>query len=285
MEGVWATGGYGSLEEALTIGTGLERSYVCQAHDDHTASASVNSVSGLFICYTCGHKGKVDLDKIVVTAEGVQQFVSRIHKKLNPNSDRYSETWLNMFDSNGPGDYWLSRYTPEAAKFFRLGQTPTTATYPMRDNQGEVMGVVTRDLTGTDRAKYRYPSDVQVAQYLIDYHRVETDDIVLVEGMSDVVAAYETGHHATLGCYKAGLSSDQVKLLRKYAPRTVYVAFDMDTAGNEGAEKVRQKLSWFTKVKRLWWQGYKDIAAIPLESRKAMFDQILDNNRVTALAR
>lgn len=266
---------YGSLEEALLLGWELERQYVCQAHPDHSASACVNATTGFFICYACGHRGKVDKGTLHMTPAGLQSFLHRLHTRMNPDHDRYSESWLNAFDSNGPGQYWGSRFNEETCRFFRLGTAPGVATYPMRNNIGEVLGVVTRDLTGEREMRYKYPSGLQVGQYLIDCHRVETDTVILAEGMSDVAAAYETGFHATLGCYKAGLTNKQAELLRKYAPDRILVAFDMDEAGEKGFQRVSETLGRLFRVERLVWSDYNDLAAIPLLERTAMLEHVL----------
>jgi DNA primase len=171
---------YGSLEEAILYGYEFERQYVCHAHNDHNASASVNAVSGWFFCYACGHRGRID-----------------------PETD------------------------------------------------------------------------------LIDFHRMTSDTLILVEGMSDVAAVYEAGFHCAIGCYRNGLSAAQVKLLLKYDPRKVLVGFDQDSGGEIGWQRVRKVLGGQVSLHRMWWKGYKDLAAIPLEERREMLTEMLDNESVT----
>ena len=120
-----------------------------------------------------------------------------------------------------------------------------------------------------------FPAQVQVANYLIDYHRVDSDVILLVEGMTDVAAVYETGHPVALGCYKAGLSDAQAKLIYKYAPRRVLIGYDMDDAGDQAYAKALAKLSYHYPVQRLWWSDYKDLAAIPVKDRAVMLDEVI----------
>lgn len=263
---------YGSLEEAMTLGYELERSYICAAHDDHNASASVNSVTGWYFCAACGHRGKVNESDLVLTPEGLKKFLERLEQI---KGQIFPESWLNTFDVCGPGPYWSSRYSQDTCKHYRLGTAHDVATYPMRNNIGQVLGVVTRDLTGERKARYMYPQGVQVSQYLIDYHRVDTDTVMLCEGMSDVAAVYETGHQIALGCYKAGLSRKQADLIRKYSPKTILVGFDMDKAGHMAAQAVKDELGQEFHVKRLVWSDYNDLAAIPLAERTEMLNEIM----------
>jgi 5S rRNA maturation endonuclease (ribonuclease M5) len=272
---------YASLEEALIFGTEVERPYVCAAHADHNASASVNSETGWFFCFVCGHAGKVDLDRFEVSIEGMHRFTLRMARNLEERPDRFPEAWLNAFDSVSAGGYWLSRFTPRTCRFFRLGSARGVATYPMRDNVGKVLGVVTRDLTGEREEKYKYPWTVKKSKYLIDYHRVVSDTIVLVEGMADVAAVYEAGYHMALGCYGSQVSNAQLKLVRKYLPSRVLVGFDMDYSGDKGFHRVADALRGEIPVQRLWWDTYNDIAEIPLSDRRDMLQEVVGHDSVT----
>lgn len=275
---------YNSLEDALTFGFELERQYRCQAHDDHNASASVNSVTGWFFCYTCGHKGKVDPETIEITNEGLGRHMTKTLQAL-VSDHRYSESWLNTFDASGPGQYWLGRFSIEICRYYRLGSAPGVSTYPMRDNAGRVLGVVTRDTTGERQQKYKYPFGVSTSDYLIDYHRVCSPVVVLVEGMADVAAVHEAGYPVALGCYRAGLSKAQVRLLTKYEPRRILVAYDQDKAGDEGYTKVQAALGSEFPVERMWWDTYKDVAEMPVSVRRTMLDAVVGHDSITSLDR
>jgi DNA primase len=218
---------YGSLEEAILYGYEFERQYVCHAHNDHNASASVNAVSGWFFCYACGHRGRIDPETVEISDEGFHRMVLKMTSEL------------------------------------------------------EVLGVVSRDLTGNREQKYLYPWGVSISKYLIDFHRMTSDTLILVEGMSDVAAVYEAGFHCAIGCYRNGLSAAQVKLLLKYDPRKVLVGFDQDSGGEIGWQRVRKVLGGQVSLHRMWWKGYKDLAAIPLEERREMLTEMLDNESVT----
>jgi DNA primase len=275
--------GYRDLESALLYGYEVERQYVCQNHPDHNASASVNALTGLFVCYACGHAGRVDPNSLHFDAEGVLRFTREIEDKatkVNP----YTETYLNLFDSTGPGDYWLSRFDTRTCRNFRLGHATGVATYPMRDETGAVLGIVTRDTTGTREQKYKYPPRVSVSDHLIEAWRCTAETIVLVEGMADVAAVWEAGFDCALGSYKAGLSKAQAAILRRYAPTRVLCAFDQDTAGDAGWVKVRDQLRYCSKVQRVEWDTYNDVAEIPLSDRRDMLTELVGQRAMASVA-
>lgn len=262
---------YVSLEDAAQNGWEPERTYLCHAHDDSKASASLNS-NGFYICYACGDRGRLDMSKIQITPKGVRMLVSRVAQKLYPAHKNYSESWLGIFDSEGPGDYWLRRFDLETCKHYRLGHTSERSTYPMRGDNGEVLGVVYRT-NGPN--KYLYPPGVKVTDYLFDFHRLESGDLVLTEGATDAMACWEVGVPAGTASYRNGLSSVQVDKITKYNPRVLWIAYDNDPAGNKGYLKIKNLFPG-TVVKRLVWPyRYKDLCEMPQDFRKEILDQVL----------
>jgi len=217
-----------TLDDALADGRGVERSFNCHVHDDSSASASVNVSLGVWYCYACGARGTVD---------GYTPDPSVTLSLLTDDSGvhRYAEEWLDLFDAHHGSPYWTSRFGVETAAHFRCGQHPLTAepTYPVRDLQGRVLGVVTR----TDgQPKYRYPGGLAVSgTFYSTLNRLERVRVaVLVEGAADAMALHQTGMPkgwAAFGCFGAGLHAPQVAALESIGPRIVVAAFDADDAG------------------------------------------------------
>ena len=263
---------YASLEDAAVNGWEVERQYLCQAHGDSSPSASLN-MNGFYCCYACGDRGKLDMSKIEVTPVAVKKLVERVNDKLADNRKIYSESWLDIFDGDGPGDYWLSRFTKEACEFYRLGRTSERATYPMRGDNGEVLGVVYRNHDNPKR-KYEYPMNVRVSNHLFDIHRVESQDLVLVEGATDAIACWDVGAHVAVASYRAGISDEQARKIRKYDPRILWVAYDMDKAGKAGFRQVKEALP-DVNVRRMTWFDFKDLASIPLRLRAELLSTVL----------
>jgi 5S rRNA maturation endonuclease (ribonuclease M5) len=181
----------------------------------------------------------------------------------------FPESWLTLYDGGGPGDYWLSRFSMETCQHFRLGRDPISAqpTYPLRANNGRVLGVVKRSLSESkeDGPKYKYPFGVDVSHLLFGYHEADSDDVMIVEGATDAIAAWEVGE-APLALYGSRISWHQRKLIYKYAPRTIWVATDQDREGHRLAEDLKMVFPTID-VRRLRWDGVKDLASIPRDLR------------------
>lgn len=264
--------GYASVEEALTMGTGVERSFRCPVHDDSNPSASVNSLTGMWICYTCGARGRVDMEKMEIPIDSVLAEMRRVAQIMErPVHKTYPESWLNIYDATGPGDYWLSRFSPEACRHFRLGTDPADefATYPYRDVSGQVLGVVRRNFEG--RAKYSYPYGSDTSKNLFNYHATSGGEIVVVEGATDAIAAWEAGYEAW-ALYGDRLSLAQQRLIAKYSPDRLLVATDQDAAGEFAAEQLSRAFPYLDVV-RLRWPGrdaggWKDLSEMPVGDRR-----------------
>jgi 5S rRNA maturation endonuclease (ribonuclease M5) len=264
---------YKTLEDALVLGHGTERQFCCHVHHETNASASVNVLNGLWICYACGARGKVDTTSIKISPSTVQRQVNRAVKAvLEEERVFYSDAWLSLYDGAGPGEYWLSRFDPQTAQHFRLGQDPLNgaATYPMRDDRGRVLGIVRRNLQ--DGPKYRYPYDVDVSKHMFNYHQCSADSLVITEGATDVMAAYEAGYDA-VAIYSAHLSNAQAQLIRRYNPKRIWVATDQDPAGDSAWMQIKAKLPELD-VRRLRWDEYKDLSAMPLAARALALEPV-----------
>lgn len=268
---------YSSLEEAMLYGTGIERSFRCHVHGDTNPSASVNSMSGLWFCYACGARGKYNVAELPPdkAATSIIKYIDALAEL--PRT--YTESWLGIYDASGPGDYWLSRFTEEYCRKYRLGQDPAArfATIPVRDELGEVLGVIRRDLTGLDTAKYRYPPGVTMSRLLFNHDRCTGDVLMVTEGATDAIALDEAGWTDVMATYRNGVSRKQVQMLREYAPEVVLVAYDMDEAGDLGYRQLKHALGSFARVDRLWWDsstGYKDLASVPLDERATLVEKL-----------
>lgn len=267
---------YASIEEAMIYGYGIERQFRCHVHDDTKPSASVNSVTGLWFCYSCGARGKFNVSDI--PADKAATAMIRYLDQISDEPVIYAESYLDVFDSMGPGEYWLSRFSEDVCRRHRLGHDGAGrfATIPVRDETGRILGVTRRDLTGHDPAKYRYPPGVKMSEHMYNYHACKGDVLMLTEGATDAVAATEACWPDVAATYRNGLSLAQAALIVQYAPKAVLVAYDQDDAGESGYRSVRHRLANYMRVDRLTWDTYKDLAAIPLSERSGMLQEVAE---------
>lgn len=226
-----------TLDEALAEGRGVERSFLCPVHEASHETASVNVSLGVWYCYSCKASGTV-AGYVPNPAVTLQLLTEETH------TTRFADEWLDLFDAHHASTYWSDRYDEATATYFRCGTHPMTgeATYPVRDLQGRVLGVVVRTADG--QPKYRYPAGLAISgTFYSSRNRLERLRVaVLVEGAPDVMALHQAGlppDWQVLGCFGAGLHAPQVAALESIAPRLVVAAFDADTAGREATERAR----------------------------------------------
>lgn len=220
--------GFATLAEALTRGRGREIPFRCPVHDDSQASASVNRVKGLWVCYACGARGNTE----GIYEEEETRFAADILELLEEREQRiYPERWLDQFDAGDPHPYWRSRFSEAACRHFRLGYDHAVGTpvYPIRDNLGRVLGVVRRSLLEVG-PKYLYPRGLNKSELLYGYRPDQAGDLVLVEGAPDAWACWEAGYTA-FGLYGALLHPAQLRLIHRVNPRRIILALDNDSAG------------------------------------------------------
>lgn len=238
-----------TLADAIASGRGTERSFNCPVHDDSRASASVNVAKGVWTCYACGAKGKVD----GMDAPDASAILASM--RAEKPAREYPEAWLDLFDAAGPSPYWASRFGHDIAAKFRCGTHPLNGapTYPIRNDSGRVVGVVVRS---EGVPKYLYPPGVSTSRTLFGQLR-PAPVVVLVEGAADAMALEAHGASGmgwtVLGCYGAGLHAPQVDLVAMLAPRLVVLAFDDDDAGRSAALRSEALLGSMAPCMSVQW--------------------------------
>ena len=222
---------------------------------------------------SCGAKGNVD-----GWLPDPDEELEAILEILEPKAPPRTESWLDVFDSGPIHPYWLSRYKEQTCREFRLGYDAgkEKPCYPIRDQQGRPLGVVLRNLDDPSAPKYRYPLGVSTSKLLFGYERLYPNEpLVLCEGATDVIAAYEAGFWA-VGSYGSRLSDDQAHLIRAAKPTVVVVAYDQDKAGDDGAAFAGEHLnSLGILTVRPVWDGYKDLGEMPTATRTKILTEAL----------
>lgn len=124
---------------------------------------------------------------------------------------------------------------------------------PIRDRMGRVIGFGGRIL-GDGQPKYLNTSETPVFHkshviYGLDmaYDAIRTaDQVVIVEGYMDVIAAHQHGFSNVVACMGTALTSDQLQQLQRYTSHFV-LALDADSAGQQatirGLNQARQALT------------------------------------------
>lgn len=264
-------------------------------HDNrNTPAASVNVRKGLWVCYSCGRGGSVSrlLSGVPISDPSIPDFIKDIESDLDAISAAGTdgagrtclpESWLRIFTCFRHHAWAERGFSDDAIEHFSLGYDYETdcLTYPLRDLDGAVLGVVRRRLDG-GRPKYKYPSHINVHDLLFRYHEAESHmPLVLVEGALDAVACYDAGVFA-LALYGSHLSAAQSQLLRRLCPTSVVCAFDNDEAGaNLTSQLQEDDLALLTPVTSIDWRSLgantaKDVAELSVVERRNLLHEALD---------
>lgn len=114
--------------------------------------------------------------------------------------------------------------------------------FPIGDSQGRVQGFGGRTLDPGERAKYvNSPEGADFTKRKLLFGLAEarvaaarSKYFVVVEGYTDVMGLMAAGIDSAVACMGTSLTTDQIRLLRRWAPE-VKLCFDADAAGEQAA--------------------------------------------------
>ncbi|AYQ99265.1 DNA primase [Brevibacterium phage Cantare] len=226
---------------------GAELMCRCLYHDDSNASMQFNVDTGLWVCFGCGAKGKIEkLERelglrVVEDAIDVQElidFLNQLDKPKEPDDlPAIPEETLLSYDF--PTEYWASRgFSQDTIDTFELGYDPLNniGTIPFRNTQGELQGIIKRYLDPDVELRYRYPKGFKRSLHMFGSWMVtedpDIDTVVLVEGSLDAIKCWQAGIPA-LAVYGSSVSKTQIRLLRRLGITKVILFFDDDSSGHK----------------------------------------------------
>jgi DNA primase len=125
----------------------------------------------------------------------------------------------------------------QAADFFA-----SRIMFPIADSQGRVQGFGGRTLDPNERAKYvNSPEGDHFKKRSLLFGLAEArapaaraKHFVVAEGYTDVMGLVAAGVEPAVACMGTSLTTDQIRLLRRWAPE-VRLCFDADAAGEQAA--------------------------------------------------
>ena len=268
---------------------GEEALVFCPIHkNSSTPAMSVNLSKGLYICYSCGAKGHLsDLSlrlgaplTAVFDAEALGQGLARLRAGESPTeaTQKLPEEWLDRFGWKKPHRYWTEerKIAPDVCRKWKLGYDShsNSGTIPIRDMNGNVLGVIRRRLGKLKEGepRYLYPRGFKISWHLYGAHFLKDeklDQVVITEGSLDCIAMDQAGFHsvALLG---ARLHPHQLTILSGLDVDTIVLSLDNDRAGRHATQTVAAQLlsEGFTVQVARTFRGKKDPSSMALLQRK-----------------
>lgn len=275
----------------------------CPLHSDRNPSFSVNTKSGVWICFRgCGHGTFFELVEHVygmsptearawVSSNGtsvsapmaVEDFQKALSSQLVPEAqgpfvkivyswetyfeglvqDRMPEWLLNRGITWGTINRWDIRYDP----------IWDSITIPVRWN-GNRVGTVTRNTIKEPR--YENSENLPRNEILFGEINHNQNDIIVCEGAIDLLWLWQNGYNA-FSLLGSSLSQTQVNLLRGYHYGEIILAYDNDDAGRKGTKSAVELLfanGWMPQqITQLTFPSGQDPNDCSPELLKELYDQ------------
>lgn len=158
--------------------------------------------------------------------------------------------------------------------------------FPIQDILGRVVGYSARVAPGGDEKNAKYINTPQTVLYdkskvlyglnLAKMEIKKRNETVLVEGNTDVIAAYQAGFGNTVAVSGTALTEEQVKILKRYG-ENINMGFDMDAAGQAAARRsIKTCLENDLNVKIILLSSGKD-AAESLKENPAIWKKAVES--------
>lgn len=240
--------------------TGINEAWIlCPFHEDKHPSCTINVVSGLFHCFSCGASGTVE--KIAKLTGG------RVSKKIDnitQNVNKSFENWrFFLEDGLAFGDEYLQSrgVTDDQVERFRIHKNAMGIAFPLYDFEGDITGCLVRHKNQSVKPKYKLYGDcpsVYPSWNIADY---QGGYLYVTEGIFGVLSADRAGLNA-VATLSASIRHETAELLASYP---ICIVFDDDYAGYIGSTKLwcvnsGAKLFWGLESDKLSVNKWLEIA-------------------------
>ncbi len=116
-------------------------------------------------------------------------------------------------------------------------------TVPLIDEAGKVLSFYGRAINNSKKIKHLYSPGEHKGLVNRKAAVVYREEIILTESVIDAISLIQTGIENVIPCYGVnGFTYEHLSLLKNERVKTVVIAFDADTAGRDGSEKLSDKL-------------------------------------------
>jgi len=247
-----------------------EASVRCPFHEDNTESMSINVETGLWYCFVCDEggdeydfymaeedenhfpkvKAKVDA-KFGPRSEEEDQAEQRIKDKkgetkiINPRLIRQWHSMLNK--ATKVKNYLMTErgLQGEILEKFEIGWDVERVTIPIKDAEGNYINVRRYSATGKGGKKMLSYKPGYGDAVLYPIENLDKDIILLTEGEMDCLLANQIFNRdediGPITCTGgAGTWKDDWNDM--FEDKEVWISYDIDRAGQKGAEKIARKL-------------------------------------------
>lgn len=239
---------------------------ICEnPHTSKSPSASMNAEEGVWNCLKGNHGGSIyalvqDLKRergFDIRRESMRgrhanpEYTKEVQKRLGNSStplpsQETIDSWARALMSNKQRLKALMEQRGLERKTiieWELGWDGSRYTIPVRDIEGELVNVRRYQMGGAPTNKMlNLPGHGSAVLFRPDILR-DNEDIVITEGEMDCILLNQTGIPAVT--HTAGASTFRAAWAGQFVDKNVWICYDADNAGKEGARKVENLLRDF----------------------------------------
>lgn len=132
--------------------------------------------------------------------------------------------------------------------FFRgKGSMLGRVVIPIHNDRGELIAYAGRSIDGSD-PKYKLPAGFVKSAVLYNFHRVDSESVIIVEGFFDCLKIWQSGSSNVVALMGSSISDRQHELLARF--EKIILVLDGDEAGRGAATEIAGRLvrSHFVRV-------------------------------------
>ena len=102
--------------------------------------------------------------------------------------------------------------------------------FPISDMNKNIVAWQGRDITGTRKNKYLFPSGFAGAEYLYNIENIDNncEYLIICEGIMDVIGWWQSGFKNAVATFGKKISKQQLELIKIKNPKKVLMAWDSD---------------------------------------------------------
>lgn len=248
------------IDMSLAQVSGDELRAPCPYHNDEDPSFSVNVSTGLYKCFVPGCKfydgGNIYKFSSVINDIPMSEAMSQINTECADYAPTKSKkprtsTTIHIEDVDKRVEILfqspvllkelqaITLWTEDTVRKFKIGFDPSEARYWIPIIENDVIKFI-KKYAPKSPEKYRHTQGASAT--LFPHSNLQGEDIYIMEGEKDCILANQLGLNAITATSGAGM-----KLRSEWKPyfkdKNVVICYDIDQAGQEGAEKTVALLS------------------------------------------
>jgi len=210
-------------------------------HEDRNPSMRIDSITGIFQCFSCGFKGNIfthfgevpnllQIKRDLLKKRIKMKRAESIGLDMPKGAEPYTGTWRDIKTS-----------TYELFKAFQHNDPDFIGriVFPISDISGRISAFTGRH-TGTETPKYKIvPPGANIPMYPMP--KPYRGHVILVEGIFDAINLYDKGLTNVICIFGTRLMNEQrIGLLKMSGVTTVDIFMDGDDAGKKAAEFIKK---------------------------------------------